>query len=77
MIEGDGKDAHGALPCCPSAPLRVLQLGAQLPPLSWAWMAWERLLSLALCLTVLSALNKAWCASCFSCSTCNSKLTLK
>ncbi|XP_059560786.1 LIM and senescent cell antigen-like-containing domain protein 2 isoform X2 [Myotis daubentonii] len=26
---------------------------------------------------VLSALNKAWCASCFSCSTCQSKLTLK
>ncbi|ELW62207.1 LIM and senescent cell antigen-like-containing domain protein 2 [Tupaia chinensis] len=26
---------------------------------------------------VVSALNKAWCVSCFSCSTCNSKLTLK
>ncbi|XP_015422969.1 PREDICTED: LIM and senescent cell antigen-like-containing domain protein 2 [Myotis davidii] len=26
---------------------------------------------------VLSALNKAWCASCFSCSACHSKLTLK
>ncbi|KAI4830275.1 hypothetical protein KUCAC02_001919 [Chaenocephalus aceratus] len=26
---------------------------------------------------VVSALNKAWCVSCFSCSTCNTKLTLK
>ncbi|KAL0624710.1 LIM and senescent cell antigen-like-containing domain protein 2 [Plecturocebus cupreus] len=26
---------------------------------------------------VVSALNKAWCVSCFSCSTCNSRLTLK
>ncbi|XP_043995720.1 LIM and senescent cell antigen-like-containing domain protein 1 isoform X1 [Gambusia affinis] len=25
---------------------------------------------------VVSALNKAWCVSCFSCSTCNTKLTL-
>lgn len=28
-------------------------------------------------ITVVSALNKAWCVNCFSCSTCNSKLTLK
>lgn len=27
--------------------------------------------------SVVSALNKAWCVSCFSCSTCNTKLTLK
>ncbi|TWW67897.1 LIM and senescent cell antigen-like-containing domain protein 1 [Takifugu flavidus] len=26
---------------------------------------------------VVSALNKAWCVTCFSCSTCNTKLTLK
>ncbi|KAK7807801.1 hypothetical protein U0070_000116 [Myodes glareolus] len=26
---------------------------------------------------VVSALNKAWCVSCFACSTCNTKLTLK
>ena len=28
-------------------------------------------------LLVVSALNKAWCVSCFACSTCNTKLTLK
>ncbi|KAG7277679.1 hypothetical protein CRUP_024499 [Coryphaenoides rupestris] len=27
--------------------------------------------------SVVSALNKAWCVSCFACSTCNTKLTLK
>lgn len=33
--------------------------------------------TLLFCLSVVSALNKAWCVKCFSCSTCNSKLTLK
>ncbi|XP_066137145.1 LIM and senescent cell antigen-like-containing domain protein 2 isoform X3 [Saccopteryx bilineata] len=81
VIEGDGKALLSCappspthLPCCPLG-LRVLQLCAQLG----VQLAGERPTELhaSLLCTVVSALSKAWCVSCFSCSTCNSKLTLK
>ncbi|EFB18322.1 hypothetical protein PANDA_017564 [Ailuropoda melanoleuca] len=69
VIEGDGK-----------APLSLslTPLARACPPCGVWVLQLQGLLSLpAPPLTVVSALNKAWCVPCFSCSACNSKLTLK